>query len=343
MQPKDTQTRQLGSLQTHGYIFTDGAACFLPVPLKRRRGERPPLFRHQNAHTAKDKKKYTNLNIGTTFDFNDNWNLLADYAFSTRLDQSTSSRPTFSGREPWYTPVAWNDANGNRIYVDENGNITNDEGMPGYRLPYVNYITSDKTYFYKYSFVSEKHTFNAVTNYNLKLAEDHNFKFMAGTNIESYKWDSHWSNKTELIDEKNPQFNFAVGTETVGGGANWDSQVGGVFSRINYSFMDKYLLETNLRYDATSKFPSNLRWRWYPSFSGGWVITNESFMAPLDPILSFAKIRASWGKIGDQSVSNALYLATMDINKIPGSLTTVNSIFSLALPILFLQVSPGRI
>lgn len=275
---------------------------------------RDPYFDTKNAHTAKDKKKYTNLNVGTTIDFTDNWNLLADYAFSTRLDQSTSSRPTFSGREPWYTPVAWNDANGNRIYVDENGNITNDEGMPGYRLPYVNYITSDKTYFYKYSFVSEKHTFNAVTNYNLKLAEDHNFKFMAGTNIESYKWDSHWSNKTELIDEKNPQFNFAVGTETVGGGANWDSQVG-VFSRINYSFMDKYLLEANLRYDATSKFPSNLRWRWYPSFSGGWVITNESFMAPLDPVLSFAKIRASWGKIGDQSVSNALYLATMDINK----------------------------
>ena len=275
---------------------------------------RDPYFDTKNAHTAIDRKKYTNLNLGTTIDFTNNWNFLADYSYSTRLNQTTLSRPTFGGREPWYTPVAWNDADGNRIYVDENGKITDNGGMPGYRFPYVNYITSDKTYFYRSSFVSEKHTFNAVTNYNLKLGEIHNFKFMLGTNIESYKWDSHWSNKTELINETNPQFDFAVGTETVGGDANWDSQVG-VFGRINYSFMDKYLLEANLRYDATSKFPSHLRWKWYPSFSGGWVITNEPFMAPLDPVLSFAKIRASWGTIGDQSVSNSLYMSTMDVGK----------------------------
>ena len=275
---------------------------------------RDPYFDTKNAHTAVNRGKYINLNLGTTVDFTANWNLLVDYAYSTQLTQTTTSRPTFTSPEPWYTPVAWNDEQGNRIYVDENGNITDTGGIPGYRFPFVNYVTKENSYFNKNSFVSDKHTFNAVTNYDLSIGENNKLKFMLGTNVESYKWDSHWSNKTELINEENPQFNFAVGTETVGGGANWDSQFG-VFSRINYSFMDKYLLEGNLRYDATSKFPAHLRWRWYPSFSAGWVLTNETFMQSLDPVLSFAKLRASWGVIGDQSVRNSLYLSTMDITK----------------------------
>lgn len=292
---------------------------------------RDPYFDTKNAHTTVLGNRYTNLNLGTTIDFTSNWDMHVDYAFSTQLNKTTRSRPTFGGREPWYTPVAWNNEDGDRIYVDEEGNITDTGGMPGFRFPYVNYVTEDQTYFYQSSFVSEKHTINAYTNYNLNLMDMHQFKFMVGTNIESYEWDSHWSNKSELINENNPQFNFAVGTETVGGGANWDSQLG-VFSRVNYSFLDKYLLEANIRYDATSKFPSHLRWRWYPSFSGGWVLSNETFMQPLDPILSFTKIRASWGSIGDQSVSNALYLATMNIEKNAWLSADGNQYFQMTTP-----------
>lgn len=292
---------------------------------------RDPYFDTKNAHTAVNRNRYTNLNLGTTIDFTSNWNLLVDYAYSTELNQTTNSRPTFGSREPWYTPVAWRDEEGNQIYVDENGQITESDGMPGYRFPFVNYVTQDNSYYYRNSFVSDKHTLNAVTNYDLSIGENNKFKFMLGTNVESYKWDSHWSNKTNLINEENPQFNFAVGTETVGGGANWDSQFG-VFSRINYSFMDKYLLEGNLRYDATSKFPAHLRWRWYPSFSAGWVMTNETFMQPLEPVLSFAKLRASWGRIGDQSVRNSLYLATMDITKNQWLSHDGNQYFQLSTP-----------
>ncbi|HCC86144.1 MAG TPA: SusC/RagA family protein [Porphyromonadaceae bacterium] len=275
---------------------------------------RDPYFDTKNAHTAVDRKKYSNLNLGTTLDLTENWDFNVDYAYSTQFNQETTSLPTFSAREPWYTPVRLYDDEGNQVYVDENGNPTDTGGMPAYRFPFVNYVTKDKSNYYKNSFTSDKHTVNVVTNYYLNLADQHMFKFMLGSNIVSYEWDNHWSKKTDLIDEDNPQFNFAVGTETVGGNTNWDSQVG-YFGRVNYSYMDKYLLEGNLRYDATSKFPAHLRWRWYPSFSGGWVITNESFMQDLDPVLNFAKIRASWGLIGDQSVPNSLYLATMNISK----------------------------
>ncbi|WP_352423646.1 TonB-dependent receptor [Proteiniphilum sp.] len=275
---------------------------------------RDPYFDTKNAHTAVDRKKYTNLTLGTTINLTSNWDVIVDYAYTSQNNSIQKSTPTFAAREPWYTPVAWNDEEGNRIYVDENGKPTDTDGMPGYRLPWVNYVTSDKSYYYQSSFNSDRHTLNAITNYDLNLADMHQFRFMLGTNVVSYKWNSFWGNQTELIDENNPHFELADGTETTGGDTNWESQVG-YFGRVNYSFMDKYLFEANLRYDATSKFPSHLRWKWYPSFSGGWVISNESFMQELDPVLSFAKIRASWGSIGDQSVSNSLYLAMMDIEK----------------------------
>lgn len=274
---------------------------------------RDPYFDTKNAHTASLENKYTNLNFGTTIDLSENWNVIADYTYDIRHTGENTSLPTITAREPWYTPVAWNDEDGNRIYVDEDGNITESGGMPGYRFPLVNYITKEQSNIYKSSQEAQRHTVNAYTTYNLDVNRNA-FKFTAGTNVVSNKWESHWSRKTELINEENPQFNFAVGNETVGGGANWDSQVG-FFGRINYSFADKYLLEGNLRYDATSKFPSHLRWRWYPSFSAGWVLTNEDFMSGLDDIISHAKLRGSWGSIGDQSVSNSLYLSTLNITK----------------------------
>lgn len=275
---------------------------------------RDPYFDTKNANDATRRNKYVNINFGTTIDINKNWDIVANYAYSTRQNLFLSSRPTFEGGYHWFSPIAWKDDTGNQVYVDEDGNPTETGGQPAYKFPYVQYIRKDRTYIYQSSRNFEKHTLNAYSTYNLNFDDIHRFKFMLGTNIVSSEWDFHSSKKTELINNKNPQFNFAVGTETVGGDTNWDSQVG-FFGRMNYSFLDKYLLEANLRYDATSKFPSHLRWKWYPSFSAGWVLSRENFMENLKPVLSFAKLRGSWGTIGDQSVSNSLYIATMGIQK----------------------------
>lgn len=292
---------------------------------------RDPFFDTKKAHDAIKRERYTNLNAGTTIDFTKNWDLKVDYAYSSELKQNSASNPTLTGGITWYSAIPWRDEKGNQIYVNNEGDITDTGGMPAYRFPVQQYITKDKTYISKSTFTSEKHTVNAYSTYDLTLQENHKFKFMLGSNIVSDKWESHWSEKSDLIIEDNPQFNFAVGKEFAGGGGNWSSQLG-FFGRINYSFMDRYLLEGNLRRDATSRFPSHLRWRWYPSFSGGWVITNEKFMKPLSYILSFAKLRGSWGQIGDQSVSNDLYLATMNIGKNSWLSNTGDQFFQLDTP-----------
>ena len=292
---------------------------------------RDPYWDTKKAHTATLGQKYTNLNLGTTIDFTKNWNLVADYTFDTRSEMLSSGVPEITAREPWYTPVLWRDANGNQIYVDEAGNPTETGGIPAYQFPLVNYITKAQSNVYRSTLAAERHTLNAYSTYNLNLNSDHQFKFMLGTNIVAGKWNSHYSRRTELINNDNPQFPYGVGTETSGGDANWDGLVG-YFGRVNYAFNNKYLLEGNLRYDGTSKFPEHLKWKWYPSFSAGWVLSNEEFMDNLKSVVSYAKFRGSWGSIGDQSVANSLYMPVMDIAKNSWLNSAGNQFFYLGAP-----------
>ena len=79
-------------------------------------------------------------------------------------------------------------------------------------------------------------------------------------------------------------------------------------TRANYSFKNKYLIETILRADASAKFPSNKRWGYFPSVSIGWVVTQEDFMKQFSK-LDNLKLRASYGQSGNDAVSNFAYLA----------------------------------
>lgn len=115
---------------------------------------------------------------------------------------------------------------------------------------------------------------------------------MAGINRVTYKLQYNWSQKTELFDINNPQFDLANGTQTAGGGTEWESQLG-YFGRVNYILKDKYLFEANLRYDGSSKFPKELKWRTFPSFCR-MDCFNESFMEGLNPTLSTLKLRGTW-------------------------------------------------
>lgn len=82
------------------------------------------------------------------------------------------------------------------------------------------------------------------------------------------------------------------------------------FGRIMYSFDNKYYLQGNIRYDASSRFDKNYRWGSFPSFSAGWVITEESFMKNITE-LSFLKIRASWGILGNERIGNYPYQSSL--------------------------------
>lgn len=86
--------------------------------------------------------------------------------------------------------------------------------------------------------------------------------------------------------------------------------------RLNYSFKDKYLLETTLRADASAKFSEDNRWGYFPSISAGWVASQESFMKNFSQ-LDALKIRASYGKTGNDAVGNFQYLSGYVLSTFP--------------------------
>ncbi|WP_205513598.1 SusC/RagA family TonB-linked outer membrane protein [Longitalea arenae] len=85
------------------------------------------------------------------------------------------------------------------------------------------------------------------------------------------------------------------------------------FGRINYSFKEKYLASAIFRADGSTMFAPGHQWGYFPSFSAGWVASNEDFMASTKNWLNFLKLRASWGSNGNDGISpfNYLYLISL--------------------------------
>jgi TonB-linked SusC/RagA family outer membrane protein len=103
------------------------------------------------------------------------------------------------------------------------------------------------------------------------------------------------------------------------------------FGRVSYSFKDKYLLYGTFRADGSSKFTLD-PWGYFPSVGLGWVVSEEEFLAEND-VLDFFKLRASWGKLGNDNVaasagSNTIDVVTAPIGDQPRTGTTSTSVFS---------------
>lgn len=80
------------------------------------------------------------------------------------------------------------------------------------------------------------------------------------------------------------------------------------FGRVMYNYQSKYLLQANIRYDASSRFAPGYRWGAFPSFSAGWAVSEESFMkGNISDWLSYLKLRASWGSLGNERIGNYPY------------------------------------
>lgn len=277
---------------------------------------RSPVSEAAQANTANILQNYTNVSTGATLNFSKNWKFDFDYTYSNQEEIWNRPGTRYTARDSWSAPKARLDENGNPVYVDSTGNVissTATGAMPAFDLSLNPYTApgANPDHIIRQATNFRSSTINAFSTYNLGIGEDHNFKFILGMN--SYAAQNSWQSQqqNQLTDIHNPQFNFAVGTPPIISANNtWESQLG-YFGRINYAFKNKYLLEGNLRYDGSSKFPSNLWWRWYPSVSAGWVLTEEKFMDFARPVVEFMKLRGSWGTIGDQTVPNTLYLPLM--------------------------------
>lgn len=86
------------------------------------------------------------------------------------------------------------------------------------------------------------------------------------------------------------------------------------FAQANYSYANKYVLGATIRRDGSSRFGADNRWGVFPAFSAAWNISNEGFFAPLDFFSTF-KLRASWGKLGNQEIGNYPYSSLVGLGQ----------------------------
>ena len=158
---------------------------------------------------------------------------------------------------------------------------------------------------------------NTYMDYTRSFAAN-NFKLLIGYNQETKtnKW--FYAKRENLIDNDLPAINRATGEDYVDGSAtSWAVQ--GVFFRFNYDYDGKYLLEMNGRYDGSSKFPKGNRFAFFPSVSAGWRFSQENFWSEIRPIVNDAKLRVSYGSLGNQNVAgNFPYISNYNINTAVG-------------------------
>jgi TonB-linked SusC/RagA family outer membrane protein len=157
-------------------------------------------------------------------------------------------------------------------------------------------------------------TLQSLVNYEKKI-DRHSFNFLAGFSQEEYQ--DNWFTASRDNFPNNLLYELNAGAssnmQSSGSGSEWALR--SYFGRLNYSFNDKYLFEANARYDGTSRFPEKGRWGLFPSFSAGWRMSEESFIKDNAAWINNLKLRASWGKLGNQNVGNYPYQSVLRLSQ----------------------------
>lgn len=150
---------------------------------------------------------------------------------------------------------------------------------------------------------TKRYQIENILTYDLTVNERHRINLLAGQSAQLYRLDYFKGQVEDFPNNEIHELNGGINNKDVAGYAR-ELALNSYFGRVNYSFDDRYLLEFNYRYDGTSRMSSDNRWGGFPSFSGGWVASNENFLANLGPI-SFLKLRGSWGQLGNQNIGGS--------------------------------------
>lgn len=149
-------------------------------------------------------------------------------------------------------------------------------------------------------------TFDALLNYDKQFGS-HNLKAMAGWHTEKYDYSYTKAYRKNFPTNDLTDINAGDAASQTNEGYTRELAMVSWFGRINYDYAGKYLLEANIRSDASSRFADGNRWGYFPSFSGAWRLSEEKFMESSRTWLNSLKIRASWGLLGNQDALTDYY------------------------------------
>lgn len=139
---------------------------------------------------------------------------------------------------------------------------------------------------------------------------NHSITALAGHSFQKIFVQSRWFSINKFsISELDPRYNPGLGQDLTlannkPGGYATKNELQSFFGRVTYQFKERYLLTATVRADGSSKFGANNKYGTFPSFSLGWRISEEGFMADLP--ISTLKLRAGWGQTGNQEIPSKI-------------------------------------
>lgn len=178
---------------------------------------------------------------------------------------------------------------------------------------FVNGFESSGAYLETNDYETRYQSANAYLNWSPKLGEDHNFRVLAGWNVEANDYEVFYIKRKDFVVGSKPTYALMTGetSDPQVSGNEWSYM--GAFFRVNYGYKGRYLFEVSGRYDGSSKFPQNSKWGFFPSVSAAWRIADEPWMDATDNWLDNLKLRLSVGSMGNGNVSPYSYTSTMSI------------------------------
>lgn len=146
----------------------------------------------------------------------------------------------------------------------------------------------------------------STLSYSNTFSGKHNVNAMVGYSQESFRDEYIRGYREGFPNNELSQLSAGSADVQFNWGSASEYAIRSLFGRLNYNFSEKYLVEANVRYDATSRLPEGNRAGFFPSVSAGWKISEEQFMQNVE-IVDYMKIRASYGTLGNQNIGNYPY------------------------------------
>jgi TonB-linked SusC/RagA family outer membrane protein len=169
-------------------------------------------------------------------------------------------------------------------------------------------------------------TFTNTLSYNFSLQNSHNFTILIGTEAIKTAADLQIQGYNRATLFQDAEYGYLTNAPDINttwteltGEDNYGWALLSYFGRLSYDYKEKYLLTGVIRRDGSSNFNRGERFGIFPSVSAGWVISSESFMEPATDVLSYLKLRASWGQNGNESIEAFQYLASISYGDTPST------------------------
>ncbi len=143
----------------------------------------------------------------------------------------------------------------------------------------------------------------SLLRYNKSFGK-HNFNTLLGFEFTQRDFFRQESEAVGFTDDFNNNIALADNGTTFTDNAR--EKLVSYFGRVDYNYDEKYLLQVTARTDGSTRFGPNNRFGFFPSASGGWIMSNEEFLSSSD-FVTFLKLRASYGISGSNEISNNIY------------------------------------